>query len=94
MLARALVEAQVEADQLIAATGAALASDGDLLRDDERRFIDAVLADVATARAGDDHHAIRAAIDRLNAATAEFAARRMDRGVRNALAGKRIDALT
>jgi hypothetical protein len=36
---------------------------------------------------------LAAAIDALNAATAGFAAKRMDRSVARALAGRRVDAL-
>ncbi len=93
MAARALAEAQVEADQIVDLTQNALAVDGDLLSVAERAAIDAVLAGVAAARAGTDAAALRAAIETLNRATAEFAGRRMDRSVANALAGKRIDAV-
>ncbi len=61
MAARALAEAQVEADQVVAATRAALAADGDLLDADERGGIDAALADVARCRDGADHRALVAA---------------------------------
>ncbi len=93
MAARALAEAQVEADRIVAATNAALAADGDLLDGAEREAIEAALAVVAERRAGSDHRAIAAATDAVNRATAEFAARRMDRGVARALAGRRVDAL-
>ena len=94
MAARALAEAQVEADQVTTATRAALAADGDLLTVDERAAIDAALAEVAHCRAGADHHALVAATHALNRATGDFAARRMARGVARALTGQRIDALT
>ena len=94
MLARALAEVQVEADRIIAATESALRSDGDLLSPDERSAIDAVLSEVKRARDGTDHQTLRASVEALNHATGEFAARRMDRSVRGALAGKRVDALS
>src|SRR6266511_1334291 len=93
MAARALAEAQVEADRIAAATNAALAADGDLLDGAERAAIEAALAALAQHRSGDNHRALVAATEALNRATAEFAARRMDRGVSRALAGKRVDAL-
>ncbi len=93
MAARALAEAQVEADRIAAATRAALAADGDLLDNAERAAIEAALAALAQHRSGDNHRALVAATEALNRATAEFAARRMDRGVSRALAGKRVDAL-
>jgi molecular chaperone HscA len=94
MQARALGEAQVEADRIAEATRAALATDGDLVDAHERAAIDTALADLAAKRAGTDHIALRAAVEALNRATGELAARRMDRNVARALAGKRIDALS
>jgi len=93
LAARALAEAQVEADQIVELTRNALAVDGDLLSDAERAAIDAVLSDVAARRAGTDAASLRAAIETLNRATAEFAGRRMDRSVTHALSGKRIDTV-
>jgi molecular chaperone HscA len=94
MAARALAEAQVEADQVVAATDAALAVDADLLDAEERAAVDAALARVARCRAEPDRRALVAATDALNRATGEFAARRMNRSVGRALTGRRIDALT
>jgi len=94
MAARALAEAQVEADRVIAATRRALETDGDLLDAGERGAIDAALDAALQSRGGADHRALVAATAALNAATAEFAARRMDRGVARALTGRQIDALT
>jgi molecular chaperone HscA len=92
--ARALAEAQVESDQVVAATVAAIAADGDLLDATERAAIDAALAETARCRAGPEHRALVAATAALNRATAEFAARRMNRSVGRALTGRRVDALT
>jgi len=94
MRARALAEAQVEADRIVAATVSALRADADLLSPDERKQIEGAIAAVNVRRNGDDHQALRASVEALNNATAEFAARRMDRSMRAALAGKRVDALT
>jgi molecular chaperone HscA len=93
MAARALAEAQVEADQMAEVTGNALAADGDLLTDEERKAIEAALAMLRERRAGTDAAALRAGIEAVNHATAEFAGRRMNRSVTRALAGKRVDAL-
>jgi molecular chaperone HscA len=50
------------------------------------------LLDIVRGQAhGEDHVAIKAAVDALATGTEEFAARRMDRSVRTALAGKRLD---
>jgi molecular chaperone HscA len=79
--ARALAEARVEADRIVAATEAAIAADADLLDDATRAAIDRALADVKARRGGDDRDALTAAVKTLNEATAGFAARRMDRGM-------------
>ena len=91
--ARALAEARVEAERVVAATQGALASDADLLDADERAAIDAALAKVTLLHDGEDRHALTAAVAALNVATEPFAAKRMDRGVARALAGRRVDAL-
>ncbi len=94
MRARALAEEQVEADRIMEATTSALAADGDLVAADERARIDEALATVARLRAGSDHAALRAANATLNRITEPFAARRMDRGVKRVLTGRRVDALS
>jgi molecular chaperone HscA len=93
MAARSLGEARVDADHVAMATEGALAADGDLLGPDERAAIDASLARLRSLRDGHDADALRSAVDALNRATEVFAARRMDRGVRQALAGRAIDTL-
>jgi len=93
MTARALAEAQVEADRMIEATQSALALDADLLTPEESDAINHALDAVRVAREGSDRSALAAAVAALNAATEPFAARRMDRGVARALAGKRVDDL-
>jgi len=94
MEARALAEAQVEADLLIAATRNALEQDSDLLSPEEHANVTRALDALAATRAGSDRRAIVAATEALNHGTSEFAARRMNRGVQRALTGRRVDALT
>ena len=89
--ARMLREQQVEASRLAESVRAALAADGDLLNDAERATVDAALLVVEQSEQGDDADAIRLAIQDLSTATDEFAARRMDRGIRAALAGRKLD---
>ena len=91
--ARALAEARVEADRIVAATEAAIAADADLLDDTERAAIDRALADVSARRDGYDRGELTKAVQALNDATAGFAAKRMDRGMARALSGRRVDAL-
>jgi molecular chaperone HscA len=93
MAARSLAEAQVEADRIVDATATALASDPDLLMAGEAAAIEAAVAAVRAARAGDDRDRLVAAVAALNRATEAFAERRMDRGVAGVLAGKRVDAV-
>jgi len=91
--ARMLREQQVEARQLVESVRAALAADGDLLDADERRVVDERLQAAAAAQDADDADAVRAAVQALSAATEDFAARRMDRGIRAALAGRKLDEI-
>ncbi|OCS47347.1 Fe-S protein assembly chaperone HscA [Ralstonia pickettii] len=93
MRRRALAEERVEAERLLEALSQALAADGDLLSPEERAAIDAEIVVLRTTMQGEDHRAIKDAVDALSHGTDEFAARRMDRGIRKALAGKRIEEL-
>ena len=89
--ARALVEARVDADRMIAATRTALAADADLLEPSEREQIDALMTTLATTAAGDDANAIVNATSELAKATEPFAALRMNRGIQQALSGKKLE---
>ena len=92
--ARALAEARVDAERIIAATriGArrrcAICSPPTNAQRSTR-----ALDDVRRLRDGDDRARSRKPSTALNHATGAFAARRMDRGVARALAGRRVDAL-
>ena len=93
MQARALHEARVDAERLLEAVRAALQADGALLGPAEREAIERQAAALATIAAGSEHRAIKQASEALNRATEEFAGRRMDAGVKRALAGRRIASL-
>ncbi|WP_076591811.1 Fe-S protein assembly chaperone HscA [Herminiimonas arsenitoxidans] len=93
MVARALREEQVEAERIVLATQSALDADSTLLSDDERKDVLALLESVKQSSSGSDHVAIKAAVDALAHGTEEFAARRMDRSVRTALSGKKLDEI-
>jgi molecular chaperone HscA len=93
MAARSLREAQVEAERMALATRAALAADGDLLQAEPRAALDALLIALDQVRRGDDTAAIEAATQALAEGTEHFAALRMNRGIRQALAGKRLEEL-
>jgi len=88
---RTLRELQVDGQRLVETTRAALAVDADLLDPAERVTVDAALAALAAVLDGDDVDSLRNATAALTRATEEFAARRMNRSIRNALAGSRID---
>ena len=94
MQARALVEARVDAERLLLATRGALDADGGLLAPPERAAIDALMQALQeTLRGGQDAAAIEAASAALAKGSEAFAARRMNRGIRAALAGKHVGAL-
>jgi molecular chaperone HscA len=92
--ARALTEARVEAERMLLATKSALDADGQLLDEQERADVDALvhrLRDVA--QTSEDAAVIDATIQELAKGTEAFAARRMNEGIRRALAGRNIEAV-
>jgi molecular chaperone HscA len=91
MQVRALREARVEAERLLLATRAALTADADLLTAEAIQQIERRMAALGDAAAGDDGAAIQTAIDALADATESFAAMRMNRGIRAALTGRRVE---
>jgi molecular chaperone HscA len=91
MAARSLREAQVDAERMVLATRAALAADGPLLGDTERADIEALVTDTLAAAQGFDASAIETAVKTLAEGTEAFAALRMNQGIRQALAGRRIE---
>ncbi|MDQ0081164.1 molecular chaperone HscA [Variovorax boronicumulans] len=94
MLARALVEARVDADRMLLATQSALDADGDLLSDGERAVIDASMAQLReTAKGSNEAAAIEAATKKLADDTEAFAAQRMNAGIARALAGRKVESL-
>ena len=89
--ARALVEARVDADRMIAATHSALAADADLLEPAELESIHHLIAQLGQIISGDNTAAIESATEALAKGTEAFAAMRMNRGIQHALAGKRLE---
>ncbi len=92
-LRRALKEAQVEAQRLIESVQSALKSDGDLLSEEQRGRIEASITRLQTTALGDNRRHITLAMDELEADTKEFAARRMDKSISRAFAGRSIDEI-
>jgi molecular chaperone HscA len=91
--ARALAEYRVEGRRLVEATRSALDADKALLNQEEVKAILGAIARLESLLSGMDHRAIKQAAEALNRATDEFAARRMDAGIKRALAGRQIGSL-
>ncbi|WP_019675679.1 Fe-S protein assembly chaperone HscA [Arsukibacterium perlucidum] len=91
MQRRLLREQQVEADRVLEAVTAALQHDGALLSEQELTEINTALATLADVRQQEDTAAIKAAIEHTNTLTDDFAARRMDKSIRQALQGHKVD---
>ena len=91
MQRRLLREQQVEADRVLEAVTAALQHDGALLNEQELTEINTALATLAKVRQQEDTAAIKAAIEHTNTLTDDFAARRMDKSIRQALQGHKVD---
>ena len=91
--ARALVEARVDADRMLLATQSALNLDGHLLTADERSNIDGLMDALRQQKDSQDAAAIEASTQALAKGTENFAAQRMNRGIRKALAGQNVQTL-
>ncbi|USE39010.1 Fe-S protein assembly chaperone HscA [Endozoicomonas sp. SCSIO W0465] len=92
--ARALLEQQVEADRVIEALVIALDKDGQtLLGTDEYSLLLADLESLKQCRETGDAKSIASEIERIGQSSEEFAARRMNQGIRQALSGQKLDDL-
>lgn len=90
--ARALREQQIEAERVIMALDSALEKDAErLLSQTEREQLQAKLQLLKDVARGTDHLAIKNAIEDLNQASTEFAARRMNESIQSAMAGHKVD---
>lgn len=93
MEARSIKEAQLEATQLLDAIANALLVDGNLLsREEADSLAESIKALENTMTSGGSVQ-IHAATEELNQASSEFAAKRMDLHIANALRGESIDAV-
>ncbi len=88
---RALREARVEAERMLEATRTALAADGDLLTAEQRAEIEQLMAQIGQRCDRGDLVALESATKALADGTEYFAAERMNRGIRQALAGRTLD---
>lgn len=90
---RMLREEQVQAGQLIESIAAALEQDVNLLTEQEKSAIEAQMLATKTALESADIDALRQATKALSACTDDFAAKRMDRSIRQALTGRTLDEI-
>jgi molecular chaperone HscA len=88
---RFLAEWRVEGERLAAGLESAFAVDGELLSAEERARIDGRIAGLREAMKGDDYLAIKAWIESTDAASKEFAERRMNKHIARAMAGHHMD---
>ncbi|MDF7666530.1 Fe-S protein assembly chaperone HscA [Orbaceae bacterium ESL0727] len=91
--ARMLSEQKVEAARVLEVLQTALDKDADLLDEQQLTMILTAKAQLAELAKSDDRYAIEAQIKYLDKITQNFAAQRMDRSIRHALAGHKIDEL-
>ncbi|MBL0276627.1 MAG: Fe-S protein assembly chaperone HscA [Anaeromyxobacter sp.] len=84
-------EWRVEGDRILSSLDSAFAVDGELLLATERGAIEQQLAGLKGAMAGDDYLAIKAWIEAVDDATKVFAERRMDKHIKMAMAGRRVE---
>jgi molecular chaperone HscA len=81
----------VDADRMLLATRSALNADGDLISPQDREQIDQLMAQLEHALQGSSAADTEAATDALAKGTEAFAAHRMNRGIQQALAGRKLD---
>ncbi len=93
MASRALAEARLDADRMVLAVKTAIDADADLLSPNERAQIDSLIVGLIDTRENGDAATIEAATQVLAKGTEAFAAERMNRGIRHALAGKNIESV-
>ena len=91
---RTLREQEVEADRVIEALVVALAADSEeLLTSEELASLTADLEALKKIRQSGDANAITQQIEHVAKSSEEFAARRMNQGIRKALSGHKLDDL-
>lgn len=91
---RLLAEARVEAERAMNAVTSALQADCRLLSVEERERIGEKMDVLHHILKGDDREAINGAAKDLDVATQAFAEKRMDKGIRDALTGVEVTALS
>lgn len=92
--ARQLAEQRLDAQQLLEGLEAALAADAaELLSQEECQALHAMMDELRNSVETDDLSAIRVLTEKLGRASEAFAARRMDKSIKQALSGVSLEAL-
>lgn len=93
MVERRLTEQKVEARRLIETLRVALKKDAHLLNKEEKAAIDKAVNELVNSTQGSYCVAIENALKQLDKQTQDFAARRMDISIRQALSGHSVDEI-
>jgi molecular chaperone DnaK (HSP70) len=91
---RQLIEARTEADAILMATDKALKQGSHLVGEEELSAIKTAIAEVVSAKSGDDHKAIRVKMAGLETATHHLAEVLMDHSLKEALENKKLSEIT
>jgi len=84
-------EWRVEGDRILASLEGAFRLDGELLAPEERAAIEERMRGLREAMTGSDYLAVKAWIESVDGASKEFAERRMNKHIAQAMAGHRVD---
>lgn len=90
---RLLIEARVEAQRVLHDLQKALTESADLLVEGEKEAIARAEQALREAMAGSDHHRIEEAIADLDRASTDFARRRMEKALKDALTGRSVQEI-
>ncbi|AKU99210.1 Chaperone protein HscA [Labilithrix luteola] len=93
LAARRLAEARLEAHRIVTSTRKSVVADADLLLAGERESIEAAVAKLEEVAKGDDARRVQLHIEDLDAATKDFAGRRMNRAIAQAIEGQKLDTV-
>ena len=88
---RFLREWRIEGERILASLESAFRHDGELLSADERAAIQKRMDGLRAAMGTNDYLAIKAWIESTDAASKEFAERRMDKHIARAMRGHRVE---
>ncbi len=93
LFARRLAEARVDAHRIGTGTRKSVDQDADMLEAGERERIETALTALDASAKGDDPRKIQLRIDDLDAATKDFAGRRMNRAIAKAIEGQKLESI-